>query len=335
MKPDFRQKLFMLFAAGMLGTQPVAAQPAIEVESRVDRSEILIGDVVRYSVVVTHDSEIRITMPPLAANLGQFEIRDYQVLEVQERQGRIVEQTDYLISTFDTGEFSIPPLEIAYQIDPDTVLYTLRTEPLVIQVKSLNPNEAGDIRDVKPTLSPDRDWRRWWVIGGGGLLLLLCAAAVIFWLRRRRKGEGLLPAFRKPPRPIHEVTLEALLSLRDSTLLAEGQIKAYYSELADIVRRYIQGRYYIDAPEMTTSQLQQTLQNERIEDAVADSIIEIMQLCDLVKFAKYVPEESVHDALLHQAIELVERTRLVYDTSTEAKPHESAVAFRPGGEEGE
>ena len=120
----------------------------------VDRSEILIGDVVRYSVIVTRDSNIVVTLPPLAANLGQFEIRDYQVLDPVQTEGRWIEQTDYLVSTFDTGEFQIPSLQIFYRIGSDSTEYRLKTEPLTIQVKSLNPDEAGDIREIKPLLLP-------------------------------------------------------------------------------------------------------------------------------------------------------------------------------------
>ncbi len=309
MRADFAITTTMRFLFGSLLVSLSIANADIEVESRLDRREILIGDVVRYSVVVTRDQEMVVTMPPLAVNLGQFEIRDYQVHEPVKRGERVVEQTDYLLSTFETGEFVIPALDILYRMDPDTTGYRLKTEPLTIQVKSLNPDEAGDIRDVKPVLTPSRQWPVR-IMLSLAVVLFLSVAGYFFWRRYRRTGESLLPAFRKPERPIHEVTLESLAALRSSDLLAKGEVKAYYTEFSDIVRRYIRGRYFIDAPEMTTSQLQLTMAKEEIGEKVVASVSEMLRLCDLVKFAKFIPEPAVHSEIIDRAVELVQSTQL-------------------------
>lgn len=283
----------------------------ISIESRVDKSTIRIGDVIRYSVVIRRSPEIEVETPGLAANLGSFEIRDYEVQDPQKREGRIVERVDYLISTFEVGEFEIPPLTIRYRAVGDTVWKSLQTETLRIVVESMKPSEAGDIRDIKEPLEIPRDWLRTlapWVAGA----LVLGLVAVAYQIYRRKKaGKALLPARVEPPRPPHEVALEELAALRASTLLQEGAYKEFYSRLSEIIRRYLEGRFYIDAMEMTTFEvLGQLRQIPDLQTADIELVTQFLGFCDLVKFAKYTPSAEEIERSLAEAEEIVQRTRI-------------------------
>lgn len=312
------------------------AQGSISVESQVDRSTILIGDVFRYSVIVTHDADVTLYMPELAANLGMFEIRDYKVLEPVQKEGKTVSQTNYLLSTFDTGEFPIPELQIGYNTSADSTLRFIKTEPLTITVSSLNPEEKGDIRDIKAPLTPPREYRQYIIMG---LILLAVVAAVvvlIYYIKRRKAGKALLPSWQKPPRPVHEIALEELQELTQSDLLATGQVKEYFIRLADIIRRYIEGRFFIIATEMTTSQLTDKMREERIETFYVDMTGEFLSSCDLVKFAKYIPAPEETNIITQLAFDFVERTRMVMtEPETDSAEPESAQSAEPaviGGE---
>ncbi|HPG39790.1 MAG TPA: BatD family protein [bacterium] len=310
----------------MLSAASLFAQGSITVESQVDRSTILIGDVFQYSVIVTHDTDVAVQMPELAANLGMFEIRDYKVLEPAQKEGKIISQTNYLLSTFDTGEFAIPELQIGYTTTTDSTVRFIKTEPLTITVQSLNPEEKGDIRDIKAPLTPPREYRQYIITG---LILLAVVAAVvvlIYYLRRRRQGKALLPTRQKPPRPVHETALEELQELAQSDLLATGQIKEYYIRLSDIIRRYIEGRFFIYAPEMTTSQLLDKMRDERIETQYIDMTGEFLSSCDLVKFAKYVPEPAETNIITQLAFDFVEQTKMIMAQPEVAAPAGEAVA---------
>nr|HQI48098.1 hypothetical protein [bacterium] len=237
----------ILILLGLLTAVLARAQEQVTIDSRVDRAKILIGDIVRYSLRVSHAEGVTVEMPSPGSNLGQFELRDYKVLPPQKKEGRTLLGADYLISTFDTGDYEIPALSITYRLKGDTTRHILKSEPIKILVQSLNPSEAGDIRDIKPPLVPPRDWKS--ILLKIAAAVLLVAAAVATWwiLRQRRQGKGLLPERQTPPRPAHEIALEALQALVASDWLAAGKHKAWHSELADILRRYIEGRYGIDA----------------------------------------------------------------------------------------
>ena len=197
----------------------------ISVSSSVDKSRITIGDLVRYTVTVTHDENIEVEMPGLGANLGGFEIRDYDVQDPSKKDNMIVTEAEYIISTFLTGEFEIPPLTISYMTAEDSAVQTLTTEKIKIVVESVKPSEAGDILDIKSVVEIPRDWwqtGRWFVLGGS--LIILCIFGLILY-RRKKQGKGLLPVKKEPPRPPHEIAYENLDRLRQSNLLEKGLIK--------------------------------------------------------------------------------------------------------------
>lgn len=329
-----RRRLLIILC--LLTTVLAQAQEQVIINSQVDRAKILIGDVVRYSLRVSHAPDVTVEMPTPGSNLGMFELRDYQLLPPKKEEGKIILGADYLISTFDTGEFEIPALQVTYTLKGDTARYTLSSEPIRILVQSLNPSEAGDIRDIKPPLVPPRDWRSILLKVGGGVLLIAAAVAAWWYVRRRRQGKSILPERQAPPRPAHEIALEELKALVASDWLATGKHKAWHSELADIIRRYIQGRYGIDAPEMTSRQLLGALDKYGLEEKWLPGLKELLSICDMAKFAKYVPEAAETERLISTAFDFVQGTRLMWAEPEPTQPGDAeadtgAVEENPAG----
>lgn len=304
--------------AFVLGIGPLFSQGQVAIESKVDRAKIYIGDVIKYTVIITHDVDVQLQRPAPGKNLGQFEIREYSVLEPKKVDKQIVAQSDYFISTFDVGEFEIPSLQVFYRLGQDTTLHQLKTEVIKITVMSLNPNEKGDIRDIKPPMTPPRDWVR--------IILMICAAVILFavfglgwwYYQRRKQGQPILPMREKPPRPAHEVALAALAELEASEWLAQGEVKSYFVRLSEILRQYVEARYFIDAMEMTTSQLIARMAADRLPQEPVSTLQAILQLSDLVKFAKFIPSEEMQRQAVPQARGFIERTQLVLEESLAA-----------------
>ncbi|MBN2411981.1 hypothetical protein JXQ31_09845 [candidate division KSB1 bacterium] len=314
-------KILSIILTVLIFTASLFSQGSISVESKVDRNTILIGDVFQYSVIVTHDPDVKLIMPELAANLGMFEIRDYKNIEPQKTDGKIVAQTNYFLSTFDTGEFKIPELQIGYSTVTDTTIKFIKTEPLKISVQSLNPEDAGDIRDIKIPLVPPWDYTQYIKLVLIIILIIAVAFLLIYYIKRRKAGKALLPTRQKPPRPAHEVALEALETLVQSDLLVSGEIKEYYIQISDIIREYIENRFFIYAPEMTTTQLLEKMEQEKLEKLYIDMTREFLDSCDLVKFAKYIPEEKETDIITGLAFDFVNQSKLVI-----AEPEEPETA---------
>ena len=321
--------LFFLISGGILQSQDDAS---VMLSSGVDKNRIHLGDLIQYTIQVVHDDSVQVEMPGFAANLGQFEIRNYSLAEPGKAGGKIISEASYTITTFFTGEFEIPPVAVSYTLGSDSTKQILMTEPIKINVESMLASEAGDIRDVKDPVEIPRDWwqrLRWPVLG---LLALLLVMAVIFIIRRYRAGKSILPVRETPARPAHEVAIEALDRLTASDLISRGQIKEFYIEISEIIRQYINDRYFVVALEMTTTEVLCGLMTRGLGEEIEGHFRTFLNRCDLVKFAKFIPSENQHQEIVKLAYQIIDETAVIPETEKTGS-EEDQTADEPAPEE--
>lgn len=281
----------------------------IRVESGVDKSTMTIGELVTYSVRAIHTPDVQVIWPSLASNLGAFEIRDYLVHEPDRQGDEIVEKIEYTISTFDTGAYVIPPIILEYRVAGDSASHRLQTEPLEIYVRSLKPSEEGDIRGLKPQAVIPRDWKLLMLYIAAGVLSVGLIWALVWYFKFRKKGEPLFARPQEPPRPAHEVAIEALQQLEQEQLFEKGEVKRYFSRLADILRVYLRARFDFDAMEMTTREITEQLTTLQEFPDLAERVSAVLKVCDLAKFAKYRSSVDESRSSLTAIRDIVESTR--------------------------
>jgi len=289
----------------------IAQQGQISISSGVDRDVITIGDLINYNISVVHDKGIKVEYPGLGVNLGAFEIRNYKIFEPEEVDKKIINKVEYIITTFDTGNYVIPPITVSY-FSSDSIEKELKTDIIKIRVNSVKPSEAKDIRDIKPQMEIKADYRRYIYYGLAGLGAVLLACILIFYLKKRKRGENIIPKRRKPIKPAHIEAIEELEKLMNSNLLSDGRAKEFYIIISEIVRRYIENRYFIYALEMTTNQVYDSLYNIDVDKENIELIYEFLSSCDLVKFAKYIPEESENKKVIEQAFDVINKTKIEF-----------------------
>lgn len=281
----------------------------VSIKSSVDRDVITIGDLIHYQISVTHSKDVKVEYPGLGVNLGAFEIRDYATYDPKEEDGNVISKVEYVITTFDTGNYIIPSVAVEY-FSSDSVRKELKTDVIKIRVNSVKPSEAKDIKDIKPPLEIKIDYRRYIYYGLVGLVIIGLIIGVIWYLKKRKKGEGVIPKKKKPLKPAHIIAIEELEELKNSNLLSERKFKEFYIIISNIIRCYIENRYFIYALEMTTNQVCENLYNAIKEVEIVELVQEFLSLCDLVKFAKYIPEEDENKKIVEQAFEIVNKTKI-------------------------
>ena len=136
---------------------------------------------------------------------------------------------------------------------------------------------------------------------------------VIVYIKRRKEGKSLIPHREKPKLPPHEVALRELELLLQKQLLEKGEAKKFHIRISEIIRRYIEGRYFIVAIEMTTSQLIDAMRDAEIEDDYIQLVEDFLLQCDLVKFAKYIPTSGENQQTIDQAFEFVNITKIIFE----------------------
>jgi hypothetical protein len=283
-------------------------QSLISVESHVDRATITIGDRILYTLTVETDSAVTLEPLGLGSNLGAFEVKDYKIHDPEKaKNGKIINKSEYVITTFTTGEYVIPPITIDYT-DPNGDKKQIQSEPLFILVKSVGATESDkeDIRGLKPPIEIKGGYWGYFLILP---ILLLVAAFGFLYYRQRAKAVALPNIPEELKRPAWEVALLGLEGLQGSDLLKRKEIKKYYIILSDIIRKYLERRYQVTALDRTTQEVKAELKKAKVEAEVIDLASGFLYSCDLVKFAKYVPSEEEIEKDWNEAFTIVNVTK--------------------------
>ncbi|MBF0511339.1 MAG: hypothetical protein HQL13_03325 [Candidatus Omnitrophica bacterium] len=165
----------------------------------------------------------------------------------------------------------------------------------------------NDIRDVKPPVNiPDY----WWLLGVM-LGLLALAAGGYFLLRHLKKGRGakVLPVL--PELSAWEKAYQQLAALQNEKLLDKGLFKEFFTRVADIARHYMENRFNIRAPHMSTEEFLYYLgKSGHLNETQNSALKDFLNSCDMVKFAKYAPTTMEALKNFDLAKKLVDDTRI-------------------------
>lgn len=274
----------------------------------VDTTLIHVGDPVTVRLSVGHPEGWVVEWP------DSFDVAPFEVLHagsappVAAADGDGLRSTATLVVTsFELGELELPAIAVPVTA-PDGTARTLVTDPFRIGVESVGLDESGDLRDIKGPLSLARSW--WVVLLWAALAAVLFGGVAYYVYRRRRTEEPQSrPAVpRAPPRPFHEIALEALRALEKSALLERGQVKEYHVRISEIIRRYIEGQLEVPALELTTREVADGMRRAALGAPTAEAFRRFLERCDLVKFAKLRPESEDSRELMGRARELVRMT---------------------------
>jgi hypothetical protein len=141
---------------------------------------------------------------------------------------------------------------------------------------------------------------------------LLIAGLIIYaiwrYIKKKHNQKPIHVVKPKPKIKPHITALKELEKLRQKKLWEQGRTKDYYTELTDIVRKYIDDQWEIGAMEMVTTEIVDALKNTAIHEEVLKRLHQAFSVADLVKFAKYTPLATDHDMAFKDCREFVERT---------------------------
>ncbi len=293
--------------------QAQTGKPLIEVNSAVDTSIITIGDRIKYTLTIEHKTGMRVEQPGAGINLGQFEIKDYKIYEPVKKDGYLLLRYEYVISVFDTGSFTIPPFPVAYfPADSLGAYKIIEASPINIYVRSVIQDDKRELRDIKPPIQIPFNY--FFLFSMLAVAILLAVAGYFGYLfYKKHEQKGYLFRAPAPPHPAHEVALEAIEELVKRNLPEQGAYKQFYSEISEIIRRYIEDRYFVQALEETSDEIMQDMKNQDLAEDLYPLLKGFLDLSDLVKFAKYIPDQQENETIIMQARRFVAETKVVLE----------------------
>jgi hypothetical protein len=183
------------------------------------------------------------------------------------------------------------------------------TQALLLEVATVNVNPEADIEDIKePMEIPYTFWEAFpYILGVAGLLGIII---FIIWYIRKNKTKAPIIIEKAPEIPPHAIALQKIEALRTLQLWQKGEFKQYHSDLTDIIRAYLEDRFTIKALEQTSDEIIISCKNLSIHSNSKMMLQEMLQLADLVKFAKTTPAAIENEKSMSQAIEFIHNTIL-------------------------
>lgn len=266
-------------------------------------TRVTVGDRILYSLRVVAPKGVTATLPVFGRTLGEFRIRDLGPLPAIARKDGFEEiSRRYELNLYETGVKSIPPLSVVLR-GREGKAAELDAGPIVVVSESVLDKDAKDIKDIKPPLALEYVPVTpivWLCIG------MAVATIAIFMLRRIRRKRKLAPP---PPRSPQLIAYDELERLRAMDLIAKGRVKEYYVRISDIVRRYIERRFSLKAPDRTTEEFLAEAGASGLLDPRARTLVgDFLEQCDMVKFARYGPTAEEIDGVYAAAKRFVDET---------------------------
>ncbi|OFY13953.1 MAG: hypothetical protein A2X02_09020 [Bacteroidetes bacterium GWF2_29_10] len=283
----------------------------VHVNARINKTEITVGDEVVLNISIATKNTRNIRFPILSDTITN----DLEIITV----GKIdtIKATDKSLflsqnisfSAYDSGYKIIPPIAFDEIISSDSILRHY-TNSLTLYVNILPVDTTQAIKDVKPPLDVKISWTEYLntiliILGVILFLIFLWYAYKIFVKKEKIK------IFTKPKEPPYIIAIRDLEKLRNSKLWQNNLYKEYYSQLTDIFRVYLVGTFNINAPEMTTEDIIDSLDKHN-DNNIKESTFEItllLKLSDKVKFAKEIPLPDECDKSFKSVYEFVLKTK--------------------------
>ncbi|MDX9930579.1 MAG: hypothetical protein RBS37_12090 [Bacteroidales bacterium] len=308
----------------------------VRVRTEIDTNRILMGDQVWFSVTLEQPADLRLDLLKFRDTIVKnIEILTGPVTDTTLTKDGILHVRDrYLITSFDSGNYEIPPI-YAEMPTPEGIrrfysdyLYLSVTRPDIVPADSTM--QFFDI--IPPYRAPVTVGEALpWILGlvAAGVI----AFFVIMFIRSRKK----VPVGEEPAliqEAAHVIAYRNLEKLRNEKLWQRGLFKQYYSRLSDILRIYIDMRFGLNTMESTTREILSVISKiDLMKGEAYDSLKQVLELSDMVKFAKLIPDSSDCEINLDQSWSFVSLTRKDNAMTDEAQEQDHRDIQNENGEE--
>lgn len=300
----------------LIAAQTAMAQaPAIK--TSVDKKNILIGEQLHYNVEVTFPSgKYAVTWLTIPDSTDRIEVVNRGKIDTNENNGIINFKQEIAITSFDSGQQTIPQFVVNFDPLKDDTTLNLFTDSISINVGYSPLDSTKTFHDIKPIIDVKYQWPLWYYLAAADALLLLIALVLL-----------LIKLFKKKKRPAdifdsklspYEEALKLLSDLQNEQLLVKGDAKQFHVRLTEIFKRFLSRRIRTNLSNLTSSELLIKLDVIHLSRAQVSAMANNLLLSDAVKFAKYQPAiTDSEEALLN--------TKKVIEQLEELLNHQSAT----------
>lgn len=277
----------------------------VEIRAKLDTNQVTIGDQFNLYLFVSQPVGIEVGFPDITDSLaGKIEVLRQSKIDTLIINDRIELKRKIMLTCFDSGIYEIPPLP--FTMSSAEWNDSLFSNPVFLAVNTVPLDSV--IRDIKQPIQVPVSFAEIYPF----ILIAIGIAAItyfIVYLLRRRKRKEPVFSITRPQEPAHLIALRELDELKEAKLWQSNEYKQYYTRLTEIIRLYIERRFNIPAMEQTTYDIMLSWKNAGYNDRnLYDILKQLLNLADLVKFAKEKPLPSENEINLNNAYVFVRNT---------------------------
>ena len=286
----------------------------VSVTATLDSAMILIGGQMDFKLEVSQPTGLLVNFPQLTDTITKnIEIVEKgQIDSLRLGNDRLVLSQLFRITSFDSGLHYIPPIE--FEVIQNEVRNVAASNALSLMVvnpfKEVDPKKG--ITDIKgPHDAPfkiEEILDLIYLYGGIALALGLLIWLYIY-MRKKRNGEGLSLIKAKPKEPAHIIALRELDKIKEAKLWEHHKVKEFYIQVSNTIRAYIEHRYEQPAMESTSIEIINAIKYLDIDKKSLEQLSQVLELADLVKFAKFDPLADENALTLMNAYFFVNQTK--------------------------
>ena len=288
----------------------------ISLKASLDSAHIIMGKQTTLHIEIVDNNGVNGVLPILNSDtiIAEIEViskSQADTIDLENNRRQI--NQDIIIQSFDSGLYTIPPIQ--YIVGKDT----FKANPLALKVIPVSVDSLQTIHSQADVIYPNSRWydflpdfiTDYW---GWILVVIIVILGAIFGLLLYKKKLPITLTPAKKEIPPYELAIQLLEKLRDEKLCERGQEKEFYTRLTDILRSYIDSRFGINAMEMTTTQIIESL-NSNNETVDSKSYVEqVLEIADFVKFAKVRPLPDDNVKSYNWALQFVKETKPIEET---------------------
>ncbi len=301
--------LLHLFFVLTLGICDLQAQK-ITVNASLDSTMIWIGNQAQLSFEISQQPNQKVLTPIFSESIigGLDLVEPVKNDTTKSEDGHIIVTQKYKVTAFEDSLLYIPAFP--FVIDGDTV-WSKTLSLKVVQPFQID-TAANSITDIKSVFAPKFYWMGLLIKVAIGLLILAVLTGLFFLARKYFKKKPELDAKEAQKLlPPEVVAYSQLDKLKSEKPWQHGRSKEYHTELTDILREYTERVYEMRSMEMTSEEILDELNYLRKDNKIAfNSLKQVLQLADLVKFAKFNPTPDEHELSLNNSYQFVDQTKI-------------------------
>ena len=315
--------LFIAIVLSFLqGTKLYAQQTLIDVS--IDSAAILIGEQTVLHLTVTTDNGKNVIVPipndTLMTGVEVLNIAKADTTVID--NNRLLIKQDILVTSFDSSLYLLPPFKVIDQTD------TIYSNQVALKVSTIpvNIDKPDEFNDIKDTWDPPFVLADYYLLIYGVLFACFLICLIGYILTRLRNRQSIIPFKKQEPKlPPFEMAMKELDEIKQQKLWQQGRNKEYYTLLTDTLRKYMVNRFGINAMEMTSGEILELIRLESEANSSYNSLKQILELADFVKFAKLHPLPDENELSLMNAYLFVNQTKVVEVASPEESKESTEI----------